>query len=65
MSNYTEFAARIRRAKTKQDIVRLHISLTRLYDAGIFSVAQMGRLDQLIVDKENNMEQIAQLEEKL
>lgn len=59
MSNYTAFTARIRRAKTRQDIVRLHTSLTRLYDAGIFNASQMGRLDQLIVDKENNIGQIA------
>jgi hypothetical protein len=51
MTNYTSFTKRIRAANTLSDIMALDTSLTRLYDAGIFTPKELGRLDLLILQR--------------
>ena len=50
MTNYASMAARIRKAKSWADIVKLESSLVRLYRAGVFTPNELGRLDSLLMD---------------
>jgi uncharacterized protein YqgQ len=57
MTNYTTFTKKIRAANTLSDIERLDTSLTRLYDAGIFTPNEFGRLDLLILVRSIEIEE--------
>lgn len=48
---YKAFNNRINEAQTTEQLQRLEKSLTRLFDAGIFSPSQYSRLDIKLMDK--------------
>jgi hypothetical protein len=50
MTNYASMAKRIRSCKTLADLDRIEKSLTRIYNAGVFSENEFMRLDCLIMD---------------
>ncbi len=57
MTNYATMAARIRKAESKADLARLESSLTRLYNAGVFTPNELGRLDFLLMDTNAKMKE--------
>lgn len=50
MSNYIAMANRIRCCVSREGFDRVEKSIVRLYDAGIFTVSELKRLDALMVD---------------
>lgn len=50
-TNYTSFIKRIKAADSEEKLKRLEVSLDRLYNAGIFSLAEFKRLDDKILEK--------------
>lgn len=50
-TNYASFVKRIKASDTKEKLKQLEVSLDRLYNAGIFSVAEFKRLDNKILEK--------------
>jgi hypothetical protein len=44
-TNYQSFLARIARSTSPAELIKLETSLARLWDAGVFTVAQFQRLD--------------------
>jgi hypothetical protein len=57
MTNYASMAARIRKAASASDISKLEISLVRLYNAGVFTPNELGRLDSLVMDRYAQIEE--------
>lgn len=51
-TNYKALSERIRAATTIADLDRLDRSMTRIYDAGQLTPAELKRLDIKIIDKE-------------
>jgi hypothetical protein len=51
MTNYASMRARIARADSLADTAKLERSLDRLYNAGVFTPNELGRLDSLIMDR--------------
>jgi len=49
--NYASFVQRIAEASAFDDLARLSRSLDRLYDAGVFSLAEFKKLDDKILAK--------------
>ena len=45
MTNYQSMVKRINQAETEEGFIKLHESLDRLYNAGIFTVSEFRRLD--------------------
>jgi len=56
-TNYASMADRIRACKTLDETNRAEASLGRLWDAGVFSQSEMQRLDILICEQRNNINQ--------
>ena len=56
MSEYRAISARIRCAKTSSDIVRMDKTLDRLYNAGILTPNQFGRLCTLLMERNATIE---------
>ena len=50
-TNYASMTARINKATTLESIEKLDKSLDRLYNAGIFTVSELQRLDAKLCDK--------------
>lgn len=50
-ANYKTFIDRIEAADSEEKLKRLEVSLDRLYNAGIFSLAEFKRLDDKILEK--------------
>jgi len=50
-TNYASFIKRIKAADSQEKLKQLEVSLDRLYDAGIFSLAEFKRLDNKILEK--------------
>lgn len=51
MTNYKSFVYRIKEAQSNHDLKALEKSLDRLFNAGIFTVNEYSRLDNLIMIK--------------
>jgi len=49
--NYDYFVDRIEAADSQEKLKQLEVSLDRLYNAGIFSLAEFKRLDNKILEK--------------
>jgi len=49
-SNYASMAKRIRSCQSAEDFSKVNQSLERLYNAGVFTASELGRLDSLAVD---------------
>jgi hypothetical protein len=50
-TNYQSFRARIARTTSPAELDTLETSLARLWDAGVFTVAQFQRLDAALCDR--------------
>ena len=50
MSDWQSMIDRINQAETKEGFRKLHESLDRLYNAGIFTVSEFRRLDLKLID---------------
>jgi len=50
MTNYQSMVKRINQAETEDDFRKLHDSLDRVYNSGIFTVSEFRRLDLKIID---------------
>lgn len=50
-SNYKTMADRIRKCKTNEELKKCEQSLTNLYNNGIFTENEFGRLDGLVLDQ--------------
>lgn len=55
-TNYRSAVERIRKSTTIEQLEKLDVSLERLYKIGIFSLAQFGTLDLMILDKKIALE---------
>lgn len=56
-TTYQSAKERIRKSTTIEQLERLDVSLERLYKIGIFSLAQFGTLDLMIMDKKIVLEE--------
>lgn len=56
-TTYQSAKERIRKSTTIEQLDKLDISLERLYKIGIFSLAQFGTLDLMIMDKKIALEE--------
>jgi len=54
-TNYASFVKRIEKAITLDDVLRLNLSLDRLYNSGQITVSEFKRLDAKIVDKHESL----------
>ena len=57
MTDYQSFMSRLRKCETLPDVKKLEVSLTRFYDAGIFSISELARLDGKVVDRMTELRQ--------
>ena len=56
-TTYYSAKERIRKSTTIEELDKLDVSLERLYKIGIFSLAQFGTLDLMIMDKKIALEE--------
>ena len=56
-TTYFSAKERIRKSTTIEELDKLDVSLERLYKIGIFSLAQFGTLDLMIMDKKIAIEE--------
>jgi hypothetical protein len=56
-TTYFSAKERIRKSTTIEQLDKLDVSLERLYKIGVFSLAQFGTLDLMIMDKKIALEE--------
>jgi hypothetical protein len=56
-TTYFSAKERIRKSTTIEQLDKLDVSLERLYKIGVFSLAQFGTLDLMIMDKKIAIEE--------
>jgi len=56
-TTYQSAKERIRKSTTIEQLDKLDVSLERLYKIGIFSLAQFGTLDLMVMDKKIALEE--------
>lgn len=59
MSNFQAFAKRIEKANDLDEILKLDLSLDRLYNNGIFTTNQVSRLDLKLCDRKEKIKKNA------